>query len=99
MNWKQILRLSGTMQSIIGLFMVVPTVIAAFNQEWNAFAAFIITLGIILVYVTIILTMGKRWPAHSLSIRDVYLFVTITWVVASALGALPLHLTGATKDY
>jgi trk system potassium uptake protein len=99
MNWKQILRLSGTMQSIMGLFMVVPTLIAAFNREWDAFAAFVITLAIILVYVTLILTIGKRWPARSLGIRDVYLFVTITWVVASALGALPLHITGATKDY
>jgi trk system potassium uptake protein TrkH len=56
-------------------------------------------LGIILVYVTIILTIGRKWPSKSLTIRDVYLFVTITWIVASALGALPLHLTGSTLNY
>jgi len=99
MNWKQILRLSGTLQSIIGLFMIIPTLVAVFNREWEAFAAFVITLGIILVYVTIILTIGRKWPSKSLTIRDVYLFVTITWIVASALGALPLHLTGSTLNY
>lgn len=99
MNWKQILRLSGTMQSIIGLFMLIPTVMAMYYGEWLAFRAFVVSLVIIVVYVATILTIGKSWKSRGLNVRDVYLFVTLTWVVASALGAIPLHLTQTTTDY
>ncbi len=101
MNWKQILRLSGTMQSIIGMFMLIPTVMAAYLGEWEAFRAFVVSLVIIIVYVTIILTIGKTWrtKSRSLTVKDVYLFVTLTWIVASALGAIPLTLTHTTTDY
>jgi trk system potassium uptake protein TrkH len=99
MNWKQILRLSGTMQSIIGLFMLIPTIMAIYYGEWLAFRAFVVSLVIIVVYVAVILTIGKSWKSRGLNVRDVYLFVTLTWVVASALGAIPLHLTHTTADY
>ena len=99
MNWKQILRLSGTMQSIIGLFMLIPTIMAIYYGEWLAFRAFVVSLVIIVVYVAIILTIGKSWKSRGLNVRDVYLFVTLTWVVASALGAIPLHLSHTTTDY
>lgn len=99
MNWKQILRLSGGVQSIIGAFMLIPTIIAAVNGEWASFYSFLITLGIILVYVVVIRTIGRTWRNQSLAIRDVFMFVTLTWVVATALGALPLYLTGSTTDY
>lgn len=99
MNWKQILRLSGTMQSIIGLFMLIPTIMAMYYGEWLAFRAFIVSLVIIVAYVATILTIGKSWKSRGLNVRDVYLFVTLTWVVASALGAIPLHLTHTTTDY
>ncbi len=99
MNWKQILRLSGTMQSIIGLFMLIPTILAASYGEWEAFRAFIVSLAIIIIYVSIILTIGRSWKSRTLNIRDVYLFVTLTWIIASALGAIPLHLTGTTANY
>ncbi len=99
MNWKQILRLSGTMQSIIGLFMLIPTIMAAFMGEWEAFRAFIVSLALILIYVSIILTIGRSWQSRSLNVRDVYLFVTLTWVVASALGSIPLMLTHTTADF
>ena len=99
MNWKQILRLSGTMQSMTGLLMLIPTVMAAAYGEWVAFRAFIVSLAIIIVYVAVILTIGRSWRSRTLNVRDVYLFVTLTWVVASALGAIPLHLSGTTTDY
>lgn len=99
MNWKQILRLSGTMQSIIGLFMLIPTTLAIVYGEWQAFRAFIVSLAIIIAYVTVILTIGRSWRSRGLNVRDVYLFVTLTWVVASALGAIPLYLTETTTNY
>lgn len=99
MNWKQILRLSGTMQGIIGIFMLIPTVMAAAMGERSAFHAFLITVAFIAVYCVVILTIGRSWKSRSLTTRDVYLFVTLTWIVASAIGALPLYLTGSTTDY
>jgi trk system potassium uptake protein TrkH len=87
------------MQGIIGIFMLIPTVMAAYLGEWEAFRAFIVSLAIISIYLSIIFMIGKNWRAKSLSVRDVYLFVTLTWIVASALGGIPLFLTHTTTDY
>ncbi|NLA92125.1 MAG: TrkH family potassium uptake protein [Spirochaetales bacterium] len=99
MNWRQILRLLGTIQAIIGVFMAIPTAMALYYGEMEAFKAFIFTLVIIVIYVVVILTVGRAWKERSLTIRDVYLFVTLSWIVASLLGAIPLYRSGATNDY
>ncbi|MGI6432758.1 MAG: TrkH family potassium uptake protein [Sphaerochaetaceae bacterium] len=99
MNWKQILRTSAAMQGIIGIFMIIPTIMALVLGEVEAFKAFAVSLIIIIVYVAIILTLGKSWSSRRFTIRDVYIFVTLTWVIASALGAIPLHLSGATANF
>jgi trk system potassium uptake protein TrkH len=98
-NWKQIIRLSAVMHSLIGLFMLIPTAIAVARGEWLALRSFAITLAIIAAYVAIVLPLGRKWSPQGLSIREVYLFVTITWVIASALGALPLYLSGTLGDF
>jgi len=79
--------------------MVIPTVMAAYWGEWLAFRAFTLTLAIIVIYVIAILTIGRAWKERSLTIRDVYFFVSLSWIVASLLGAIPLYRSGATADY
>lgn len=99
MNWRQILRLLGTIQAIIGLFMAIPTALALYYGEWAAFKAFIFTLIIIIIYVVVILSVGRAWKERSLTLRDVYLFVTLSWIVATFLGAIPLYRSGTTANY
>lgn len=98
-NWKQIIRLSATIHALIALFMVIPTIIAAARGEWAAFKAFITALVIIVAYVAVVLPISRTWSAKGLTIREVYLFVTITWIVASAIGAIPLYVYGTLPDF
>jgi trk system potassium uptake protein TrkH len=99
MKWKEIVRLSATMQAIISIFMLIPTFLAAYWSEWLAFKAFITTLLLMGVYISVILSFGKSWKAKNLSARDIYIFVTLTYISATALGALPLYAAGSTLDY
>ena len=99
MNWKQILRLTGTMQLIVGIFMLIPTVMALVLREWLAFKGFAFSLIIIVIYLSIILTIGRSWSSQTLNVRDVYLFVTLTWVIASAFGAIPIYVSGLDHTF
>src|SRR5690554_1376056 len=99
MNWKQILRSSATIQTIVAGFMLIPTLLSFIYGERSSFRAFSITLLLILLYVTALFLIGKSAKSKTLSVRDVYLFVTLTWVVATFFGALPLFIGGAATDY
>ncbi len=99
MNWKQTFRLLGTVQLIIASFMVIPTLLAVYFKEWLAFNSFLVTLAIILIYVTVILIVGRRWESDNLSIANVYFFITLTYIVATTLGAIPLYLSKTTVDF
>ena len=98
-NWKQIIRLSAILLTIIGLFMLIPTIMALAKGEWKAFRGFLLPLGIIGVSATVILPIGRNWSTKGLTIREVYIFVTLTWIVASALGSLPLMYCGTSVDF
>ena len=80
MKWKEIVRLSATMQAIISLFMLIPTFLAAYWGEWLAFKAFLTTLILMGVYVSFISGFGRNWKAKNLIARDIYIFVTLTYI-------------------
>jgi trk system potassium uptake protein TrkH len=98
-NWKQILRQSVTVLLLVGIFMLIPTIIALVEGESEALYGFLVTLALIATYVLILFPVSRRWGVQSFTIREVYLFVTLSWIIASALGALPLYLSGVVSDY
>lgn len=79
--------------------MLIPTIMAAIMGEWVAFRSFIFTLLLIAISVLIMILFARSWTSTHLGYRDVYFFVTLTWIIASALGAMPLYLSGTTGDY
>ncbi len=96
MNIKLVIKLLAILTLILCAFMLIPTVMAVWFAERLALKAFIKTIvagsfGAAMAYVL----CSKKEHASSLRARDSFVFVTLSWVLASAIGALPYYLSGA----
>lgn len=92
MNPGSVLKLLSIIILFVALLMCMPTLLAVHFAERSAFIAFIITLSIMLLFSLIVLFATRRKQIR-IGVKDSYLFVTLTWVLITAFGALPLYLT------
>lgn len=99
MNWKQDLRLLAYIQLFVALLMTVPMGIAAVQHESDAFAAFLFAIMLVSLVSLVVLAYVHRNRNTKLGAKDGYLFVTLSWVIATAFGALPLWMSGAYGTY
>jgi trk system potassium uptake protein TrkH len=79
--------------------MIAPAVIAVLNGEKEAFAAIAATIGISAVVFFAIKFFSNDNDTENLSTRDGFLFVTLSWITASLIGALPYYLSGAIPSF
>lgn len=96
-----ILRLLAALLMVIALFMGTSIIWAAVYQEPGVIAAFAWpVVGTLVVAAVFLLATHRRGPSRpSLSTRDGFLFVSLAWLSASAVGALPFVLSGAMSSY
>lgn len=99
MHLRSVFRLVAQILIFVAILMMVPGIIAVSHGEDKAALSFFITIGIIVavgIYVT-------RWTDgedyRQFTARDGFLFTSMTWVLATAFGALPLFLSGTFPDY
>lgn len=97
-NLKTVLRLVAQIQLIIVLFMVIPLVLALVYGETLESKAFGGTIGATIL-VTLFIIFLTRGEEQSLRARESYLLVTLTWVVAAAVGATPLYYAKALPTF
>lgn len=80
--------------------MGLPTGLSFYYGETDAQTAFLLTLAIMVVssLITILIT-GRKHQELRIGPKESYLFVTLTWVLISAFGALPLLLDRVFPSY
>ncbi len=98
MHIRSVLRLLVLIQLLIAFFMLIPLAMSAFYGEEEAFRAFSTTILSVIAAAVIVLIATHR-EKTAISARDSYLLVTLTWVIAAAVGALPLYLTRTLPTY
>jgi trk system potassium uptake protein len=88
-DWRPILLVVGIMLIILALFMAPPIVadLVARHPDWRAF----LTAGCLTLFIGVSLVLMNRAPTlGELGRREVFLLVTVVWVVVAIFGALPL---------
>ena len=80
-------------------FLAVAAGVAALYGETDELIAFAMTIGIVVAVSIVTLALTARNSRDALMLRDGFLFVTLSWIVASAVGALPFTLSGAIPSY
>lgn len=79
--------------------MTIPTLIALFLNETDALRGFSFTLIILFVISGGILYLLRKEKTETLGFRDGFLFVTLSWIIASLFGAFPFCFSGAIPHF
>ena len=99
MNWKSVIKLLAYIMLFIGLLMLIPTSIAYYMEEKEALTGFIIAeCMILLCSVPAIMMIGNK-EELVIKARDSYLFVTLTWILATFFGSIPLFYTKSCPTF
>lgn len=98
MNFKSVVRYVALIQLLMAIFMLIPTSIAFANEEKVAQEAFLFTLALISIFSFGLLLWTRKEKVRIMP-KDSYLLVTLTWIVATAFGAIPLFLTKTLPSY
>lgn len=98
MNLALVIRVVAILMLIISGFMLIPVVVAiAYNELWTI-PGFLIPVAITVTVALLYLFLTRREYGF-LSNRGGFLLVSLAWLVASLVGALPFVLTGAMGSY
>ncbi len=100
MKAKAILKLLALLLVMLSAFMLASAAVASYYRESvRVVESFVLpAVGCILFAVAVFaLTPGKERPYFSA--KSGYLFVSLAWVAASAVGALPFLLSGTISSF
>lgn len=79
-------------------FMLLPSLVAVIYGEWRTLGAFLITVGI-LCLVGVLCTTTLRPKKRELFAKEGFLIVSLSWILISLFGALPLLFSGVTSSF
>lgn len=97
LNIKAFIRSLGVLMMVMGAAMVLPLIVSAIYNEIDIVITFIYTI----VPVSIIgfLIYYKVVPSQTrLTVRDGFLIVSVCWILASIISAVPFVLSGAIPN-
>ena len=100
MNFKIILKLLSVLLLIISVFLAISLAVGYYYKESaETLRSFYIAIGVAFLFFTY--TRVAFWDEKEpyLSPKSGFLFVTLAWVSASLLGALPFYLSGAIPSF
>lgn len=90
------IKLISIIQAGLALLMSLPLGIAIKNHEELSIMGFAVTMGGVLLISLIGYLFTRKNENKRIGTRDAYFLVTITWILATAYGAIPLVLS---KNY
>jgi trk system potassium uptake protein TrkH len=99
MNYKLIIKMISYLLIITSLFMFIPLGIAFYNGDNESLYAIGISIIIAVIFFIFAWIFTRKNKNTSLSTRDGFLFVTLSWAIVSLLGALPYYLSGAIPSF
>ncbi|MCR5760949.1 MAG: TrkH family potassium uptake protein [Sphaerochaetaceae bacterium] len=99
MHIRKVIRLLSIIELFITGLMLFPTYVGVYYGESTAVRAFLITEAIVILINLPVVILLRKESLATISQRDGFLFTTLTWVVATAFGALPLVLSGDFTSY
>lgn len=98
MNVRLVVRVVAILLVVISAFMLFPILVAWYYGEKETISSFFIPILIALsVSVTVLLSTHRQYG--SLSSRDGFMLVSLSWVAVTAVGALPFVISGAIPHY
>ncbi len=98
MNYKMMGRFNALILALEAVFMLPPLLISLFLGESASFQSFLVSIGITLA-LSGLLALFSRKAKRDFFAREGMICVGSSWLLMSALGALPLFLSGFVPNY
>ncbi len=95
MNRHLVARLVGSMLVGIGVTMLAPAGVAAWDRAWSSVQAYLAGGALAVAVGLAMWLLSRRSPGGALGPREAITVVTFTWGLAGLLGGVPLLLDGA----
>lgn len=93
MNIKMVFKVIGRLLIFVALLMLLPAAVGLYyREEWNTIGAFLLSAGLGLG-AGALLNLQKV-PIRSFFTREGLVIVSLSWLLISFLGGLPLYLSG-----
>ncbi len=99
MNPLILAKIISILLIIISGFMTIPAGIALYCGEEQSFAAFAGTIAVTAACSAAVFFALRKYKTQALSTRDGFLMVTLSWVLASLIGAMPFYLSGSIPSF
>ncbi|WP_210411546.1 TrkH family potassium uptake protein [Oceanispirochaeta crateris] len=99
MKMKLILHVLVILLAIISLFMLIPAGIALFYGETECLRAFLLPIIVLLPLAIGLYVITRKNRDKVMSPRDGFMLVSLAWISASALGAMPFYLSGTIPSF
>lgn len=99
MNIKLILHIIAYILVIEATLMLPGTLISLALDETEALHGFVVTIGLILALAAVLFVLTIKVKRERFFARDGLLTTGLTWIVMSALGALPFYFSGEIPGY
>ena len=96
-NWKIIFKVIGALMFIEAALMLVCLAVSLLYAEDDSMA-FLASVGAATVF-GLLLRLAGRNDDNTLSRRDAYLVVTLTWITFSLFGTLPFLISGHVASF
>jgi len=98
-NWRTLLHVLSFIVIIVALFMLAPILVALYYQEWDCLKDFSLTMGLSLFLSLLIYILTRSKRTFRFTTRDGFLLVSLSWIVVSAVGAVPYMLSGVIPSF
>ena len=95
---RDMITIQSAILIVLAVSMAVPYIIALYCGEKTSATAFAVVIISCLIVALFIRIFIKPSP-EKIKARDGFLVVAICWLLASAIGALPMFLSGAIPNY
>lgn len=97
LNYHSIARVMGVLFMVLGAALALPLAVALLYREYFEAKCF---LACLVPCIIAGLVLIKAFPPGNIKTRqrDVYLIVTLCWLVSSIVGAIPLIIAGMTNN-
>ncbi len=98
MHFRLVSKVLSLLAAIISLSMTWPLIWALIDGSGDR-QAFLLSIGLGLLLSGLLYLGGRKSDYDDLGIKDGFAVVTLSWVLASAVGALPYYLYGTVPTF
>jgi len=99
MHYKLILKTIAVLQLVIAFFHLVCAGVAFYYNETSALIGFAVSITLLVGFGAFFMIFYRNISPDSISTKDGFLLVTLSWLAASFGGSLPFYISGAIPSY